>query len=85
MGEGKRLTDKAKLDDTGRILIPVEMRKAMGLKPGEYVALVLEEDALRVMNTEQTVRSVQRMLGFPIQRSLVDELIQERREEASRE
>ena len=83
--EQQKLIAKAKVDEGGRIPIPAQIRKAMALKTGDTMTLVLEEDTLMVMNSEQTLKSIQKKLGWPLPYSIVDELLQERREEAARE
>ena len=58
----------------------------MGLKPGDYVTLILEDDgSLHLMTTAQVVERAQRLLGLPVPYSLVDELLKDRREEVLRE
>ena len=76
---------KGRIDEGGRILIPVEIRKAAGVKPGDGLVILLEDDCVKLLTMEQAVRRAQRLLGLPVARSLVDELLQERREEAARE
>lgn len=68
----------------GRLVIPANMRKAVGLKPGDKVILVAGDDGLRVLTVEQAVREVRQWVRtfVPPERSLVDELLQERRQEA---
>ncbi|MBI2830338.1 MAG: AbrB/MazE/SpoVT family DNA-binding domain-containing protein [Chloroflexi bacterium] len=58
----------------------------MGLKPGDEVLLVLEDDELRVISTRQAIVRAQTLLRryIPKGRSLSKELIKERREEAAR-
>lgn len=40
---------KAKMDESGRIVIPAAYRKALGLEPGVEVRLVLEEGNTRII------------------------------------
>jgi AbrB family looped-hinge helix DNA binding protein len=78
---------KVKPDAAGRILIPREFRKALGIKTGEYVVLQLEDGELRVYTMNEAVRRSAAQLDkyIPQGRSLVDELIAERRAAAQLE
>ncbi|MCH8973472.1 MAG: AbrB/MazE/SpoVT family DNA-binding domain-containing protein [Chloroflexi bacterium] len=75
---------KAKLDKAGRVVIPAAFRKALGVKPGEYLILRIEDGELRAWTFEHAVRKSQEIIHkyIPPGRSLVDELIAERRSEA---
>ena len=77
----------AKLDSAGRIVIPAEARKALGLKPGSEVLVRFEDGEVRVTTRAEAIRKVQDMVCrlVPKNVSLVDELIAERRAEAKRE
>jgi len=68
------------------LVIPAEYRKALGLKPGDEVLLSLEDGEIRVVSTRQAVARSQALLRryIPKGRSLSEELIKERREEAAR-
>ncbi len=76
-----------RIGEGGRLVIPAELRKALRLNPGDEVVLVLEEDGLRLMTLEQAIKWAQALVRsfVPEGVSLVDELLQERREEAARE
>ena len=75
------------VDQAGRITIPAEMRKALGLEPGTQVVLEAGADGVRVRTWEQTLRAVQDYLACYRSPgvSVVDEFLSERREEALRE
>ena len=77
---------KTKLGDGGRLVIPAKYRKALDLKPGDEIVMLLEKNELRVMGSQQAIKQAQAIVRryIPEGRSLSDELIQERREEASR-
>ena len=70
----------------GRIVIPAAYRKALGVKPGDEVQLVLEDGEIRMVSQRQVIVRAQNMIRryVPKSRNLSDELIKERREEASR-
>ena len=71
----------------GRVVIPVAFRRALGLDVGDRVVAVLEDDAVRIMSPGLALERARRVLRqhIPADRDLVQELIDERREEASRE
>src|SRR5262245_37426669 len=76
----------ATIGEGGRLVIPAEMRKAMGITPGDTVSLRLEEGALRVVSPKMAREAVQK---FALKwkkhgTSEVDEFLAERREEARR-
>lgn len=77
---------KTIIREGGRLVIPAAYRKALGLKPGDEVLLTLEDGEIRVVSTRQAIARAQTLLRryVPEGRSLSEELIQERREEAAR-
>ncbi len=78
---------KTKLGEGGRVVIPAKYRKALNLKPGDDVILVLEDGEVRITTVKQAIRRAQQIVRryVPEDRDLVSELIKERREEAARE
>jgi len=75
------------IDNQGRIMIPSNWRRQQGLRAGTEL-LVLEEDGRLILQTrEQAVREAQEIVRKSIKpgRSLVDELLRERRAEVARE
>ena len=78
---------KTRLGANGRIVIPSAIREALNLKPGEMLSLEVADGILRVESFEQKLRRLQdEVIGMVgRERSLADELIAERREEARRE
>ena len=75
------------LGPQGRIVIPARMRRALGLKPGDRMTAALEDDRLVLERREVVLGRLQAAFAavVPPGVSLVDELIKERRAEASRE
>ena len=71
----------------GRVVIPVAFRRALGLDEGSAVVVVLEPDGVRVMSAAHALARAQRIVRehVPVARSLVQELLTDRREEAKRE
>ena len=87
-GSFGRRSYSAKLIKGGKIVIPAELRREFGFKEGDSLVLEREGDGLVIKSYAQIVREVQTtfkaMLGDR-SRSMVDELIAERRAEAARE
>ncbi len=81
-------TYRAQLEKSGRILIPVAVRRRLGLTEGSQVIVKVEESgALQVTSRSQALASVRKEIRkyIPAGRDLVEELIQDRRAEAERE
>lgn len=78
---------KTKLGENGRIVIPAEYRRVMGLGPGDEVILRLDEEGLHLYTPAQAVARAQAVVRryIPEGRSLSGELIAGRRAEAARE
>ena len=78
---------KAKLDKSGRIVIPADARLRKTLKQGETIVMEEDGNGLRLRTIEDVVQDAQRYFHsvIPAGVSLVDELIAERREDAKRE
>ena len=78
---------KTKIGVGGRVVVPAKYRKALDLKPGDDVILVLEDGEVRITTVKQAIRRAQQIVRryVPEDRDLVSELINERREQAARE
>ena len=78
---------KTKIGVGGRVVVPAKYRKALDLKPGDDVILVLDDGEVRITTVKQAIRRAQQIVRryVPEDRDLVSELIKERREEAARE
>ncbi len=74
---------KTKIQENGRLVIPAAYRKALGLKPGDEVNLILEDGEIRVISTRQAIARAQALVRRYVapERSLSEELLKERREE----
>ena len=72
---------------SGRIVVPVKLRRALGIQPGDEIVLRLENGSIRMIPLRQAVNLAQKTVRqyVPEGTSLVDALIQARREEAGRE
>ena len=68
-------------------MIPAQIRKDLGIKPGDEVILTLDDGELRIVSLRQAVKRAQWLVRryVPEERSLADELIQDRRVEGARE
>jgi AbrB family looped-hinge helix DNA binding protein len=78
---------RLKVDAAGRVLIPAEMRAAMGLSEGGTVLAWLDRGELRVISTELAAKQAQQIARSLMggNRRLAEELIADRRAEAERE
>ena len=50
---------KSRINENGRIVIPAEIRKTMGLKPGDSVVMSLEDGVLRIESQRAKMRRIQ--------------------------
>lgn len=76
-----------KLSREGRVLIPAEVRAAMGLSEGTHLSLAVQDGEIRLFDRVQALRrarGIARKYKKPGE-SVVDELVRERRVEAGRE
>jgi antitoxin PrlF len=78
---------RAKIDSGGRVVIPAEYRKALGLHEGDLVTMRLVDGEVHLYSFEEGLRRAQAIVRqfVPEGVSLVDELIAERRREAALE
>jgi AbrB family looped-hinge helix DNA binding protein len=78
---------QAKIIAGGKIVLPAELRRELGLKEGDTVLVDRDGETLRIRSRAAAIREAQAIVRryVPEGVSLVDELIAERRAEASRE
>ncbi|MBL7163151.1 MAG: AbrB/MazE/SpoVT family DNA-binding domain-containing protein [Anaerolineales bacterium] len=71
----------------GRLVIPAKMRKALDISPGDEVILRIDDGQIRMIPLSKAIELAQQHVRqyIPERTSLVDELIQKRREEAKGE
>jgi len=76
-----------RIADGGRLVIPVELRRALGLEIGDEVIVRVEGGELRILTRSEAIKRAQGLVRRHVKgsRSLVDELSAERRAEAGRE
>lgn len=73
---------RTRVNQNGRIVIPASFRKSLGIKAGDELILRIEDDELRITTFKRRLARAQRLVRKYVKpgRSLVDELISERRE-----
>lgn len=78
---------RTRIAEGGRVVIPAEYRRALGVEPGDEVVLSLEKGEVRIFTPRQAVRRAQLLVQryVPKGRRLSEELIAERRAEAEDE
>jgi|WetSurMetagenome_2_1015567.scaffolds.fasta_scaffold132302_3 AbrB family looped-hinge helix DNA binding protein len=78
---------RTKIGAGGRVVLPAEFRKAMGVGPGDEVIVVLDGGEVRILTPRQAVARAQAIVRsyVPAGRSLAAELVAERRRDAKRE
>jgi len=82
------LGQAVKIIDGGKLVIPANMRRAMGIAPGDTVLVeLLPEGELRVRPLAAAIRQAQAIVREQVKgdRSLAEELMRERRQEAAHE
>ncbi len=76
------------LDGAGRLVLPVAVRKALGLKPGSRLILSVEGQVATLTPMQEAIRRAQAILA-PYRpkdgHSVADDLVAERRAEAARD
>ena len=72
------------LADNGRVVLPVAYRNALGLKSGDRLLMRLEPDGIRITSASLSLCQTRALLRQRLDtgRSLADELLAERRNEA---
>ena len=75
------------LTKNGRLLLPAKFRKALDLRAGDELILRLEKDSIHVIPLHQAIAQAQTLVRkyVPEGKSLVTELLLNRREEAKNE
>ncbi len=81
------ISGRTRVGAGGRIVIPKEMRRALGVKEGDTVVLECDDAGLHVRSVRHAVKLLQQTVAKYVKddRSLSAELIAERRREAERE
>ena len=81
------MTYHAKIYGGGKMALPADVRRALGIKDGDRVNLNIADGRLNIRTMEQVIEDTQAYFKSVIPEgvSLVDELLAERRAEAVRE
>jgi AbrB family looped-hinge helix DNA binding protein len=80
------IAEVTKLTNGNRVVIPASIRKSLGLQVGDAVTLVLQNNGeVRLLTQAEAVRQAQALVRQHVaaERSLVDELLAERRDETA--
>ena len=78
---------KTRVDRQGRIMLPAEMRRRLGIEPGDTLVIDVGDDVVKLLTRRQALDRARRYLKrfVPDGVSLADELIADRRAEVERE
>ncbi len=77
---------KVPVGPQGRLVIPSEIRRQLGIAPGDVLIAVVEDERLVLEKREAVLQRLRRRFAhIPAGCSLADELISERRSESKRE
>jgi AbrB family looped-hinge helix DNA binding protein len=75
-----------RLGDRGRLVLPAELRHALGFSAGDELVARLDGDGVRIVSRRQLARQARGLLRATAkQRDLVAELLAERRQEVAQE
>jgi AbrB family looped-hinge helix DNA binding protein len=77
-------TFRSKVTEGGRVVIPAEIRRQLGLQPGAEVVLSIADGELRIRSVHQAIERARELVRRHVAdgTSLADELIAERHEAA---
>lgn len=76
---------RARIGEGGRVVIPADYRRALGWEVGDEIVLEIDDHELRALKIEDVILRAQALVRryVPAGRSLVNELIAERRDDAA--
>ena len=80
-----KLHADVQLGAQGRVVVPAPIRRVLGFQPGDTLVARVEDDRLVIEKPESVERRIRARFRKSGDRSLAEELIAERREEARRE
>jgi AbrB family looped-hinge helix DNA binding protein len=82
-----KMKTSTRINENGRVVIPASFRKRLGIRAGDEVVLRIEDDELRITTLKRNIERAQKLIRKHIKpgKSLVDELIAERRKAARNE
>jgi AbrB family looped-hinge helix DNA binding protein len=78
---------RSRIDKSGRIVLPAEVRSTLGVAEGDSVLVVQDGKSVEILTPQEALRQAQEyfMKLAPPEVCMSDELIRERREEAAHE
>jgi len=78
---------RTKINENGRVVIPLEFRRVLGIQAGDEVIFVWKDDEIHITTMRRRIERAQRNVRKYVKPgvSLVDELIADRRREATRD
>lgn len=78
---------RTRIGQNGRLVIPADYRRTLGIKTGDEVVLLLRDGEVRMLTRAAAIKEAQALVRGHVSRnrSLSDELIRDRRAEAARE
>ena len=78
---------RSKIAEGGRVVIPADYRRALGLKIGDEVIVRITDGEVHILTRAQALKKAQTLVRkhVPKQKSLVRELLGERRSEDAHE
>jgi len=73
-----------RIDPQGRLVIPAEMRRSIGLECGEEVALAIEDGVLQVITLDKAIERAQAIAERHVKgkKGVVDDFILNRRRDS---
>jgi len=80
-------TARVPVDNAGRIVVPAQIRRALGIQGGQQLSISLEGDVIRLQTLDAALERARAIARRKRKRngSVVDEFITQRRAEAAKE
>jgi AbrB family looped-hinge helix DNA binding protein len=81
------MTETVVIGESGRIVLPASIRKEAGLKPGDRLTVNYENGEIRILSRKMALESIQADIikHRGSLAGLLDEFLEERRQEAAHE
>jgi AbrB family looped-hinge helix DNA binding protein len=81
------MTETVVLGESGRIVLPVAIRKEFGLEPGERLTVISDGGEIRILSRKMALESIRSgiLKHRGSLKGILGEFLAERREEAARE
>jgi len=81
------MESRTQISKSGRIILPVRLRRALDIQAGDEIVMRLENGSIRLIPLRQAICLAQKTVRqyVPEGTSLVEALIEARREEAARD